>query len=34
MILLSYNARGIGPPLKKLALKRLVLSLDPDVILP
>jgi ABC-type uncharacterized transport system YnjBCD ATPase subunit len=33
MIFLSYNARGIGGPQKKLSLKRLLLSLNPDVIL-
>jgi len=33
MIFLSYNARGIGGPQKKLSLKRLLLILNPDVLL-
>jgi exonuclease III len=33
MMLLSFNARGVGGPQKKLALKRLLLSLKPDVLL-
>jgi exonuclease III len=32
MIFLSFNARGIGGPQKKLSLKRLLLSLKPDIL--
>jgi exonuclease III len=33
MILLYFNVRGVGGPQKKLALKRLLLSLEPDIIM-
>jgi hypothetical protein len=33
MILLSFNTRGVEAPQKKLALKRLFLSLKSDIIL-
>jgi hypothetical protein len=33
MIILSFNARGIGGPQEKLSLKMLLLILNPNLIL-
>jgi exonuclease III len=33
MIIISFNVRGIGGPQKTISLKRMILSLKPDIIM-